>query len=255
MRRDTVCKIISNKQAGKFFFEMKAEWISAAKICAPGQFFMINIPGVFLRRPMGVHKIEKKTISFLYKVAGKGTGILSQMKKGKIEILGPLGNGYDLNIGSKTPVLIAGGTGIASLYCLAAAIKKKKGILFYGARSRKDLICLDKFRKLGWRVFISTEDGSKGYKGFVTEMFEKDLALRFREKENFSSYYIYVCGPSPMMNAAIKIARHYSLSGCVSLEEKMACGVGNCQGCSVLIDGQNKMVCKDGPVFYINQNL
>jgi dihydroorotate dehydrogenase electron transfer subunit len=144
------------------------------------------------------------------------------------------------------PILIAGGTGIASLYFFAQR-SSQKGVLYYGAKNKKDLLCLPKFKKLGWKVVIATEDGSAGAKGFITPLFERDL-------QKMNSPYIYVCGPMPMIEAVIKIAKKHNLKGCASLEEKMACGVGNCQGCAIKINGQNKMVCKDGTVFDFNGN-
>ncbi|MDR1195159.1 MAG: dihydroorotate dehydrogenase electron transfer subunit [Endomicrobium sp.] len=239
-RFDKTYKIISNKEICAGYFELKVKsGNETAQACSPGKFFMIGVPDVFLRRPLSIHDTKSGVISFLYKTAGKGTEILSKMKTGEISMLGPLGNGYPLE--SSNPVIVAGGTGIASVHYLAVSLKKK-GTLYYGARSKKDLLCLDKFKKAGWKIIVSTEDGSKGYKGFITGILEKKLN---------SDDFIYVCGPSPMIKAVIKIAKEKNTGGCVSLEEKMACGVGNCQGCAVKIKGQNKMTCKDGPVFNI----
>ncbi|MDR1941025.1 MAG: dihydroorotate dehydrogenase electron transfer subunit [Endomicrobium sp.] len=244
-RFDKTYDIISNKEICDGYFELKIKAeIGVIKSCRPGQFFMICVPGVFLRRPISIHDAQKGEISFLYKIAGKGTKILSQIKEGEISMLGPLGNGYpqlDLK-GTLNRIIIAGGTGIASVHFLAARLKNK-GTLYYGAKTKKDLLCLDKFKQLGWKTIISTEDGSKGYKGFITGLLEKKLK---------SDDCIYVCGPAPMMKAVIKTAKEKCISGYASLEEKMACGVGNCQGCAVKIAGQIKMTCKDGPVFKIN---
>ena len=103
---------------------------------------------------------------------------------------------------------------------------------------------MKEFKKLGWKVFVSTEDGSEGYKGFVTDL----LAKQIKNKS-----IIFVCGPTPMMKKVTDIAKENNISGYASLEEKMACGVGNCQGCAVKIGGKHKMVCKDGPVFDISK--
>jgi dihydroorotate dehydrogenase electron transfer subunit len=289
VRIDKAVEIISNKNIVGDYFELKIKAGEITQHCNPGQFFMITAPGVFLRRPISIHSIEGSNICFLYKVIGQGTRSLSEMQKGQLEILGALGNGYlrenreeravasspivskfpflpsptreveerDAKRGEGKaevlslsapffPVLIAGGTGIASLYFLSQRLSQK-GILYYGAKNKKDLLCLSKFKKLGWKVVIATEDGSAGKKGFITPLLEKDL-------QKMPPVYIYVCGPMPMIDTVIKIAKQYNLKGCASLEEKMACAVGNCQGCAVKIDGQNKMVCKDGPVFDFDSN-
>jgi len=296
-RRDKDCKIISNREICSGYYELKIKSPLLAGQCVPGQFFMLTVPGVFLRRPLSVYDAKNGIISFLYKVVGKGTKILSEMKSGEIKILGPLGSGYPLTPLSKlqTPnsVIVAGGTGIASVHFLASKLRRK-GTLFYGAKTKKDLLCLDKFKKIGWKIIVSTEDGSKGHKGFITKQFEEwsvksgvngnngDAGMRrcadAKQRQNsrggtgwlkegkegmpFSvnstihssnSTLLYVCGPTPMIKAVLEIAKENNINGYVSLEEKMACGIGNCQGCAVKINGVNKMTCKDGPVFKIEE--
>jgi dihydroorotate dehydrogenase electron transfer subunit len=244
LRKDDSYKIISNKNIGENFYEMKVEAGLISKHCKPGQFFMINAPGLFLRRPISIHNVNANIISFLYNVIGNGTKAISKMKKGdSLEMLGALGNGYPENL-STFSVMIAGGTGIASLYFLAKSFHKK-GFLFYGTKTSKDLICLDKIKKLNWKVFIATQDGSAGYKGLITNLFEK-FSMQLDTKST-----LYICGPNPMTQKVIEIAIKKDLQGYASLEQKMACGLGNCQGCAVKIKGQNKMVCKDGTVFDI----
>lgn len=243
-RWDKNCVIISNKRLCADYYELIVKDDIVSKKCFPGQFFMISVPGVFLRRPISVHDAKNGKISFLYKIVGKGTKIMSEMRSGEIKILGPLGNGYDLKIKKgSSPVIVAGGTGIASVHYLASKLKNK-GTLYYGARSKNDLLCLDKFKKLGWKVSVSTEDGTKGYKGFITDVLEKKL------KNNDT---LFTCGPTPMMKKVLDIAKSKGVRGFASLEEKMACGIGNCQGCAVKIKGQYKMTCKEGPVFKIEE--
>jgi dihydroorotate dehydrogenase electron transfer subunit len=283
-RFDKSYKIISNKEISTGYFELKVKVDAVSKYCYPGQFFMLNIPGVFLRRPISIHCVEKGTVSFLYSVVGRGTKILSETgrssgsgisRRGKrkskdgcdeIKMLGPLGRGYGLasNVSSKflsrvsfdsyekklcpkprdisfNPIIVAGGTGIASIYFLATKLSRK-GTLYYGVRSKKDLLCLDKFKKIGWKIVISTEDGSKGYKGYITDVLSENL------KEGDT---LFACGPIPMLKKVLQIVREKNIKGFVCLEEKMACGIGNCQGCAVKINGENKLICKDGPVFEI----
>jgi dihydroorotate dehydrogenase electron transfer subunit len=243
-RFDKSYKIISNKEVCAGYFELKIKAGDITAYCLPGQFFMIGVPGVFLRRPFGIYDVKKGILSFLYKVVGKGTKVLSLMQSGQIELLGPLGKGYNLETYKKlNHIIVAGGTGIASVHFLADKLKEK-GTLYYGARSKKDLLCLDKFKKIGWKVVVSTQDGSKGYKGYITDVLSEKL------KEND---VIFVCGPTPMLKEVLRLAKSRDIKGFASLEEKMACGVGNCQGCAVKINGQMKMACKDGPVFKIEE--
>lgn len=253
-RWDSQLKIKENKNLGLNFYKFSVVSKQAAAAAQAGQFCMIGLDKVFLRRPLSIYSVDKKSgmISFLYKVVGKGTDILAKMKVGEtIKFLGPLGNGYPVNFHDDLePVLVGGGTGIASVHFLAESLKnlkkgfEKTGSIYYGVRTKKELVCLNAFKKMGWKVFVSTEDGSEGYKGFVTDLLAKQI-----KKESV----VYVCGPTPMMKKVINIAKEKNISGYASLEEKMACGVGNCQGCAVKIGDKHKMVCKDGPVFEISE--
>jgi dihydroorotate dehydrogenase electron transfer subunit len=280
-RFDKSYKIISNKEICAGYFELKVKADAVSKHCCPGQFFMIGVPEVFLRRPISIHSVEKGTISFLYRVVGRGTKILSEMgrfsgrvfcrekvKNGydEIKMLGPLGRGYDLTPNAPSrflshvsldsyekkscpksgdidfnSVIVAGGTGIASVHFLATKLRRE-GVLYYGVRSKKDLLCIDKFKKIGWKIVISTEDGSKGYKGYITDVLSENL------KDDNT---LFACGPVPMLKKVLQIARGKNIKGFVCLEQKMACGIGSCQGCVVKINGENKLICKDGPVFEI----
>ena len=214
----------------------------------------MSVPGVFLRRPLSIfgttgsrrRGVTEQEIEFLYRVVGPGTGNLATLKAGTaVTVLGPLGTGYNVQSVKKgeTPVLVAGGTGIASLAFLADRLPVP-GVLFYGGRSNNDLVALDRFTSRGWLVNIATEDGSRGHRGYITDLF-KDFAAKTKP----GSAVVFACGPRPMLEKVAETARKNGLGGCVSLEEMMACGVGNCQGCAVSINGSYKMVCKDGPVF------
>jgi dihydroorotate dehydrogenase electron transfer subunit len=243
-RWDNQFKIKSNKHICLSFYELVIEAKNMVSVAVPGQFCMVSIPNAYLRRPLSIYKTTKTTVSFLYKIVGKGTEVLSTLKSGgSVKVLGPLGTGYPINQKSVVgePILVAGGTGIASIHFLASKLKKK-GILFYGARTKQELLCLSEFKKIGWKVFVATEDGSKGFKGFVIDLLKEKI-----KKDNI----VYTCGPTPMMKKVISIVKKLNLKGYACLEEKMACGTGNCQGCAVKVGDEYKMVCKDGPVFPI----
>lgn len=212
----------------------------------PGQFCQLKVPGVFLRRPLSISLANSGEVEFIYRVVGSGTNKLSELKLGqKISVLGPLGNAYPLeNLKNKTPILVAGGTGIASLSFLVSKLKGNC-IVFYGARTEKDIIQTDFFKKIGCKVFVATEDGSAGTKGFVTDIFEEMLT-------DYKNPVVYTCGPNAMMLKVAEICKRNKINGYASLEEKMACGTGVCQGCVVKIKGEYKRVCADGPVFEID---
>ncbi|MGA2090942.1 MAG: dihydroorotate dehydrogenase electron transfer subunit [Endomicrobiales bacterium] len=225
-----------------------------ARSSCPGQFFMLTVPGVFLRRPLSVYCANKRRLSFLYKVIGRGTELLSRMKPGALcDILGPLGTRYQYeDLSSETvPVIVAGGTGIASVNFLAQRLGRP-GILFYGARTKKDLLCIKEFRTLGWHLHIATDDGSCGHKGFVTDIFKKFIDAHAGSPAEASVLSLFACGPKPMTDRVCSLAKTKGIECQISLEEMMACGLGNCQGCAVKIDDEYKMVCKDGPVFTIS---
>ena len=246
-RWDYQLEITENKNISLSFYKFSVVSKEIASAAVAGQFCMIGLEKVFLRRPLSIYSVDKNTgtISFLYKIVGKGTDILAKLPVGSsVKILGPLGQGYPLDIKENIePVLVAGGTGIASIFFLASSLNTK-GSLYYGVRKKEELMCVQDFEKMGWKINISTEDGSYGYKGFVTDLLAKQIQ---------QNSIVYVCGPTPMMKKVAEIAKDKKISGYASLEQKMACGVGNCQGCAVKINNINRMACKDGPVFPIKE--
>lgn len=217
----------------------------------PGQFAELrvdNTPSVVLRRPISVHSFdaEKNEIGFLVQVVGDGTRWLASLKVGdKVNTLMPLGNGFTMPKESAGRyLLVGGGVGSAPLYYLAQELKKKgcEFTLLIGARAAKDLYRRDAYEALG-RVEYTTEDGSLGEKGYVTN--HSVLAEKFDR--------IYTCGPKPMMLAVAKYARENDIDCEVSLENKMACGLGACLCCVEDTKEGHKCVCTDGPVFSIDE--
>lgn len=166
-----------------------------------------------------------------------------------INVLGPFGNKYPEPESDKIPLLIAGGIGMASLFSLAEALSKKAYIL-YGARNKDELLMLDELKGLTDELIISTDDGSIGKKGMISDVLNEFL---IHHSSLITHYLLYACGPKPMLEAVSRIAREKGLKGYMSVEENMACGVGACLGCTVkTIDGY-KRVCKEGPVFPIEE--
>jgi dihydroorotate dehydrogenase electron transfer subunit len=251
--------ILSNKKVGAGFYKMELASSYLAKTSRPGQFVEVKCSdGVdpLLRRPLGVHGIWPRGIDLLYEVAGKGTSLLGARRAGEeLDLIGPLGNGFDTSLASDTNILVAGGVGVAPLLALAeelSAKKYKKIHVLIGAQTRSHITCEPEFRSMGCNVKLSTDDGSKGYKGLVTALLVKLLDTCKLETylPAFRGVTLYSCGPVGMLRAVSKIALERGIPCQVSLEERMACGIGVCLGCPVKMKtGSYKMVCKDGPVF------
>ena len=241
-------KIVSNKRIAPDHYRLSFKAPAIAVNTKPGQFFNIKVDSSYrplLRRPFGAHKIYKDRIEILYKVVGKATEILSKKKKNDtLSVVGPLGNGFNLlhprgvHRGGGSTVLVGGGHGVAPLLALAKTLKAAKLMVYIGARTKKHIVCEKDFEKLGGKVHIATEDGSKGHKGLVTDLFKKTMRGA-----------IYACGPKPMLKAVAGFAKRRKIPCQVSLEEYVACGIGTCLGCAVKTKSGYKLICKDGPVF------
>ncbi|MBA3060940.1 MAG: dihydroorotate dehydrogenase electron transfer subunit [Nitrospirae bacterium] len=220
----------------------------------PGQFYMIGTDFSYdplLKRPFSIFRetssAEGGELQFLYRIKGKGTKRLKEMKKGEtVNLLGPLGNGYPMPGKNLTPILIAGGIGIASLFPLAEKLSGNIH-LFYGARTKNELLMLNELKGLVKKeLLISADDGSEGTKGTVVDVLNNFFT---RHSSLVTRHLLYACGPSPMLEAVSKLAAEKGIKGYISMEENMACGVGACLGCTVKTKKGYKRVCKEGPVF------
>lgn len=214
----------------------------------PGQFAEIRIDGsptTFLRRPISINYIDKynNEIWFLVQLVGDGTHSLSKVKKNAVvNVILPLGNGFTIPQKPIKTLLVGGGVGIAPLLYLGEKLKQAncEPIFLLGARSGKDLLQLSDFKKLG-EVYTTTEDGSYGEKGYVTQH-------SILKNQTFDS--IFTCGPKVMMIAVAKYAEINQINCEVSLENTMACGVGACLCCvEKTKDDGHVCVCSEGPVF------
>ncbi len=230
----------------------------------PGQFVMVRMKSCdqpFLSRPFSIYSVyshgKNTFLEILYKVVGKGTEAFSRLREGDIlNILGPLGKGFDIPSECDKIVLIAGGVGIAPLSFLAERCERDINgaeiVCYIGAGSLEALVSLDRIEGICSVVKISTDDGSWGHAGSVTELFRRDMELYM---DNDSR--IYSCGPNPMLRSLNKLLKGRPVACQVSLEERMACGIGACLGCVVKIKsgdvgGGLVRVCKEGPVFDIS---
>jgi dihydroorotate dehydrogenase electron transfer subunit len=234
---------------------------ASGKIAAgvkPGQFIHLRVDDgndYVLRRPFSVFKADRRSLTILFKIVGKGTEILARLRAGKrASIIGPLGNGFPMPAAGTFPLLIAGGYGSAALYLLAER-SRKKGIIFIGGGTAGDILCLDDFKRLGWNVRVATEDGSAGQKGLVTDILTEYLSEKGRSRRSA----LYACGPEGMLKAVTGIARAGGLKAWLSLDNHMGCGVGACLACvqKVKTPGKHRSgeswewarVCTEGPVF------
>lgn len=223
----------------------------------PGQFAMLSagarasVPRTdpLLPRPMAVYRVRSRNgaaeVEILFKVTGRGTGLLAESLPGqRVGFVGPLGKCFDLPLAGERAVLVAGGTGIASVFELALRARAVAAVtLLLGARTARDLMGLDDFEELGITLRIATEDGSAGEQGLVTALLEEELTAG-------GAFRVYACGPTPMMRRSAEIATAQGGPCVVSLENRMACGFGVCLGCAApLRETGYALVCRDGPVF------
>ncbi len=221
----------------------------------PGQFVEVrvdNSPTTFLRRPISVNFVDRTAnqLWLLIQTIGEGTRRLGALKAGdKVNVLYPLGNGFTMPQNKENKVLlVGGGVGIAPLLYFGAELKRlgySNVSFLLGARTAKDLLMLEQFGRFG-AVFTTTEDGSMGDKGFVTQ----HSMLSQKKFDN-----IFCCGPKPMMVSVAKYAKAHGIPCEVSLENKMACGLGACLCCVEDTKEGNVCVCKEGPVFNIDELL
>jgi dihydroorotate dehydrogenase electron transfer subunit len=233
----------------------------------PGQFVMIRISGLYeplLARPISIYSFSRGkdscAVELLYSVVGKGTQILAGLISGsQVEIHGPLGRGFEIDEARQNIVFIAGGMGIAPLSMLTEHLCGDKcfspsALTFYlGAKTAKAVVGLDKLQKLCYNINVCTDDGTLGKKGLVTQVFQKDI-----KKYSPVNTAVYACGPKEMLQSLAKILSGSNFTSQVSLEERMACGIGACLGCAVAVKDNKEAltyqrVCADGPVFNLRE--
>lgn len=206
-------------------------------ITAPGQFVQVEVPGLYLRRPISVCDWDANTLTLVYKVVGEGTDAMSTMQPGQtLDLLTGLGNGFDLSRCGDRPLLIGGGVGLPPMVGLCRCLIEagKKPTVLAGFNTESEVFLRDEVEKLGAPFVLATMDGSAGVKGLVTDAMK---TLGFTD--------ICACGPLPMLRAVMEADEHPAQ---LSFEERMGCGFGACMGCTVKVKGGYKRICKDGPV-------
>lgn len=248
------CRILDHQKVGSRHFKLTLVSKYISSHAQPGQFAQVKCSeshDPLLRRPISFHKIsaEHDTFELLYEVVGKGTELLTKYFVGEdLDLFGPLGEGFKPDPAKKIHIFVGGGMGVAPLKALAEKFKGQAVYILMGAKTKELVVCENDFKKITDQVQVSTDDGSYGKKGFIS-----DLMLEFINDQLTASSLqlaaIYSCGPRAMLKAVAEIAFQKRIDCQVSMEERMACGVGACKGCPVKTTAGYKMVCKDGPVF------
>lgn len=246
-------KIISNREVCPDIFEMTIRSDYIAQRAKPGQFINIKCCeglNTILRRPISICSVNRNgsTITILFQKKGTGTEYLSKKNPGDfLDLIGPLGGSFDLSDQYEKIAVIGGGIGIFPLLFLLKESKSIHKTAFIGFRNKDNSVLMDDFKVNTHELLVSTDDGSMGYKGFITDLLEERIMT---EKYDI----IYTCGPELMMKKAVDTAIKYGIKCQASLEQRMGCGIGACLACACKIktgDGwQYKRVCKDGPVFW-----
>ncbi len=237
-------KVIENIELCNNIYELIIECPEIARQTKPGQFLHVKVGrglDPLLRRPISISRVDRPAgnISLVYQLIGRGTKEMTTFKQGDdIDVLGPLGNGFPVFPGKRCAV-VGGGMGVAPLLELAAGLEACDAYLGFRCSNFK----VEEYSKLCSKVYIATEDGSTGSKGYVTDLIS-----------DISSYdIIYTCGPKPMMKKVKELCEQNSVKCFVSIEERMGCGIGACLVCACKVKEGDvwhyKKACTDGPVF------
>jgi dihydroorotate dehydrogenase electron transfer subunit len=258
------CRVIENRRLDKAgsYYQLKLDGFVSPRAVRPGQFVHLKVASgldPFFRRAFSISDFDSAAgvLEIIYKVVGRGTSRLREVgAKTNLDLIGPLGNRFTVPAKSKAAVLVAGGVGLPPLAFLARHLvdrghDPKAIFFFYGGRTKADLIDLPRLRRRGINLFISTDDGSQGFKGMIT-----DALMHHRLRFAADGFQVYGCGPEPMLAALQNLALTQGWPGEISLEAPMPCGVGVCLGCikpSLSRPGDYVRVCHDGPVFKMGE--
>ena len=278
-----ILTVISNRPVDALSKVYQMELSGCSKEQRPGQFVNIELDGLFLRRPISVCDWKDGVLTLLYKLVGKGTALMATLQPGaRLDVLCSLGNGFDIDIPALTrpdipafarPLLVGGGIGTAPLYLLARRLKERgvSPTVILGFNTASEIIYEKEFKALGLRTLVTTVDGSYGTPGFVTDALP--LLASVSEPSTVGASvsnpstvgdsvsdpstvgacgydYCFACGPMPMLRA---LAPKLASPAQFSLEERMGCGTGICMGCTCPQLTGTKRICKDGPVFRLDE--
>lgn len=241
-------QIIEKKNLAKGIYDFEILCPEVAELAEPGQFVQASAEGFFLRRPISICNIDKEkgTIRLVFEIRGKGTEKLAELNKGdSIDLIAPLGNGFKVLERGKKAICVGGGIGTPPMISIAKEYGEN-AVVISGFRNMAAVILQDDITSIGAKNVLCTDDGSAGIKGFVTEALKAEI-------EASEPDIVYSCGPMVMLKNVTAICKEYNIECQVSLEQRMACGVGACLVCvcKTVKNGEefNSHVCKDGPVF------
>jgi len=246
--------LITQRESWEDYYSLSLQSPLIAHQAKPGQFIMVKVnpqPYPLLRRPFSIHSRDKENIEIFFQKIGLGTTLLAQKQTNdSLDILGPLGKGFRVDSGfkGKTVFLVGGGRGIAPLYFLAQELAALGAMvkIFYGAKSLSDLCLKDKFEQNGFELSYSTEDGTLGFKGLVSDLLMENL-------QDLIPEFMYSCGPEAMMKKIAQLAVDKEIPSEFSLESIMGCGFGICWSCVRRIRKGSEetwqKICEEGPVF------
>ena len=274
-----ILTVISNRPVDALSKVYQMELSGCSEEQRPGQFVNIELDGLFLRRPISVCDWKDGVLTLLYKLVGKGTALMATLQPGaRLDVLCSLGNGFDIDIPAFTrpdvptiagpdipaparpdvpafarPLLVGGGIGTAPLYLLARRLKERgvSPTVILGFNTASEIIYEKEFKALGLRTLVTTVDGSYGTPGFVTDALPLLASASAPSTIGACGYdYCFACGPMPMLRA---LAPKLASPAQFSLEERMGCGTGICMGCTCPQLTGTKRICKDGPVFRLDE--
>ena len=273
---DETVAVLENRPLTGGHFLLSLDAPRQAPEVRPGQFAMVRMLGrsdILLRRPMSIFDVHASpesrgtssgrapaphVMQLLYKIVGRGTRVMAELKRGdEVGLLAPLGHGffeaeYLPRAHESDEILhVAGGIGIAALLLPAKRLAEAgfRQRLFFGARTKDDLVGINEFKPVVRAMLLATENGSAGYRGYVTRPLE-DYLTRHTEKK----FLLMACGPGAMLRATAELAKRFRHPCLVSMENRMGCGLGVCLGCSIRVPGTGheayQRVCTEGPVFW-----
>ena len=258
------CEIIANDQLAGDVYRLTFYSEVISEEAKPGQFIHVRVCVQYdplLRRPFSIHDMGRiaNGVDVLYKAVGSGTRILASKQEGEtVDVLGPLGRGFDFELAPRDSLVIAGGIGIAPFPFFVrqlTAVGRPVRVIA-GWKTAEEIAGIEEIESFEIPVEIATEDGSYGFKGTVTDLFEEQLKNTQSQSDGIA---LYACGPEAMLAKVARLARLHDFPCQLSIEERMACGIGACFGCAVpgikkdQSDPDYRLVCKDGPVFDIDE--
>lgn len=255
--RKALARVLYNRELSPSYYRMGLYCREISNLILPGQFLMVRPWSIdrfdpLLNRPFCVYRVigEGEGVEILYKVVGRGTRIMADLKPdGEVLLIGPLGRGFPVYEGLEEMIIVSGGVGIAPFYHLIQWMKKRRGsipstTLYHGGKGADDLVCIEDFAAEGVEVIVATEDGASGFKGLISDCLKEGL-----EKENLKPSVILACGPKGMLKEIAGLCVDRDIPCYVSLDRMMGCGIGTCLGCVVKTREGYKRVCMEGPVF------